>query len=1067
VTVAKFGSFGHEPTVPFETFPQAAIDGSILDRFALVAAHCADRPAIGDDAGVLSYAELTRLAGAIAASIAAATAGRPGQVAIALRNEARYAAAMLGALYAGRAFVPLDAAHPAERNRLILEHAEAVVAISAGETAARLRATLPAAVTLVDLDSLPVSPAIRAMPESGPDDLVVIAYTSGSTGRPKGVQRHQRAVLHYVFQTSKAMQFAPADRLVLFNSPSTTEGLITTFCGLLNGASLYCLPPAGLAPAALAAKLREIGVTVIWAVPRLFRFLVEALPPGERFDTLRLVSLAGDRVDWSDIGWVRRGCADGVQIRVGFGSTEAGVHAQWFVDDRLRGTSVRLPVGRAPPDQQLAIVDDSGRPVAAGDIGEAVVTSRSIALGYWRDEQATARAFAPHPDDPSLRSYATGDLVLRRPDGLVEYVGRKDQGIKLAGHRIEPGEVESALVACAGVRDAAIVVRRHDNGAPRSLVAYCELEPGTRKSPRDIMQMLRGSLPKFMLPALVTIIPELPRLPNFKIDPEALVRRDSAAREEQLPVALSTPTEAVLAELWAEALQASRINRDDDFFELGGDSLAAATITMGVQEAFGGEIDFGVLSDNPTLAELAAAIDALTPAHLPDPEPLVRVSRDGPLPASYIQEWVWTFSQDPCNAPDFVDTTAYALVGPLQPKALGDAIDFIVRRHEPLRTTFDLIDGHLAQTVHRASATPIPFFDVAHADDPEAQARRIVTETRSRVADLRHGPLLSFALIRLAEHRHWLVQTANHIVYDNLSRSIFARELDLIYTAALGGEAPPLPERQALDYADYAAWQRRRLRRDDPRWRKDVAWWENLLKGAPAVPELPFARAAPVSGLDPAEGELRWAMPPQTAQRTLELARAERTTPYVVRLAAFAAALAAETGDSNIILGTMVDQRSRRALQDMIGNFVNIVTLKLDMEPRALFRDWVRTVHDRVAQTVAHAEIPYGLLHDEFRTRGLAMPQFRAVVHSFVPARLSLNGLEVDVADRAYTAMPPGFTVTFREREDDRDCSVAFDAGRYDPVKVQRFVGRIVRLIELAVASPDRMITDLCTAITV
>jgi amino acid adenylation domain-containing protein len=1055
--VAKFDNFanGREPAA---SFPEAAIEGSILNRFEFVAARYADRPAVGDDARLLTYRELTRLTGAIAVAITAATT-RPGQVAIALRNEARYAAAMLGALSVGRAFVPLDAAHPVERNRLLVQHSEAALVISAGDAAKSLAASLPTEMPVIDLDSVPTVSAKPPAPSTRLDDIALISYTSGSSGRPKGVQRHQRALLHYVYQTSQAMQFGPADRLVLFNTPGTTQELLTTFCGLLNGASLYCLPPTDRAPATLAAKLRDIGVTVIWAVPRLFRFLVEALPPGERFDALRLVSLAGDRVDWSDIAWVRRGCAQGIRVRVGFGSTEAGVHAQWFVDEQSRGTSVRLPVGRAPPDQHLTIMDDAGQPVADGEIGEAVVTSRSVALGYWRDPAATARVFKLNTDDPSLRSYRTGDLVLRRSDGLIEYVGRKDQEIKLFGHRIDPGEVESTLVGCPGVRDAAVVVRRHDAGAPRSLVAYCELDPGTSQSSRDIMQMLRNLLPQFMLPALITVVPELPRLANFKVDREALLRQHVSTHGEQPPAVPLTSTEAVLAEIWAEAFSARQISRDDDFFELGGDSLAAATIGIGVQDAFGGEIDLSVLSDNPTLAELAAAIDALTPANLLDPEPLVRISRDRPLPTSHIQEWVWTVSQDPQNALNFVDTTAYSLLGPLNAKALGDAIGLIVQRHEPLRTTFDVVHGHPVQIVHPATSLPIPIFDVAQADDPKAEARRIVTNARSRIVNLRREPLMSFELIRLAEQEHWLVQTANHIVYDNFSRLIFARELDLLYTGALRGAAPSLPDHQSLDYGDYAAWQRHRLRPDDARWRNDVVWWQKLLEGAPHASELPFARKAPVSGVAPADGDFHWAMPSQIAQRTRGLARAERTTPYVVRLAVFAAALAAETGDSSIFVGTLVDQRSRRALQNVIGNFVNIVTLKLDAEPQKPFRDWVRTVRDRVTQTVAHSDTPYGLLIEEFRARGLAMPNFRAVVHSFVPARLSLGGLKVDIADRAYTAMPPGFAMTFREHDDDRDCSVAFDARYYDPAKVQQFVARFVRLLDLAVSNPDDMIT--------
>ena len=327
----------------FEPFPEAALDRSIIDRFATIAARHADRLAVSDGARLLSYADLSHRVYRIAAAIAEATGDRPGQVAILLRNEARYSAAMLGVLASGRAFVPLNADHPAERNRFIVTHSGAIAVLSAADLAATARAVFPDDVLVLDLEEWADHSPLPSAAPARPDDLAYIAYTSGSTGRPKGVQRHQRSLLHYVLQTVNAMQLGALDRLVSFNSPSLTEGLIITFCALLNGASVHCLPPVDLAPADLAERLRARRITVTWSVPRMFRHLVEALPPGERFDTLRLVSLAGDRVDWADVATVRRGCAEGVRIRVGFGSTEAGVHAQWFVDEALRGTAFGCP----------------------------------------------------------------------------------------------------------------------------------------------------------------------------------------------------------------------------------------------------------------------------------------------------------------------------------------------------------------------------------------------------------------------------------------------------------------------------------------------------------------------------------------------------------------------------------------------------------------------------------------------------------------------------------------------------------------------------------------------------
>jgi len=1052
------------PNLEFERFPETALDGSIIECFRVVARRHADRTAVCDATESLSYADLSRLAERIGSAVAAATSNRSGQVAIALRNEARYAAAMLGVLAAGRAFVPLNLDHPAERNRQIIEHAETVAVVTTGDAGATLRFVLPDDVTVLDLDALRDCPKLPLLSPTGPDDLAYIAYTSGSTGRPKGVARHHRALLHYVLQTTNAMEMTSADRFVLFNSPSVTQDLILTFCGLLNGASVYCLPPADFTPAALAATLQRHRISLLWSAPRLFRHLVEALPSGQRFDTLRLVSLAGDRVDWQDIARVRRGCAPGVRVRVGFGSTEAGVHTQWIVDENLRGSGIRLPVGTAPPGQALVIVDEAGEPVADGEIGEAIVTSRSVALGYWRDPDATARAFSDNLDDPAARVFRTGDLVMRRADGLIEYVGRKDQQVKLAGNRIELAEVESALMSCRGVRDAAVVVRRHESGAPRSLAAYCELTSDTAgTTPRELDAMLRDILPRYMIPGSITVVAELPRLGNFKLDRETLARAAEAARDEQPASTPRTPTEAVLAELWAEALEADEIGRDDDFFELGGDSLAAATIAVGVQETLGGEVNLGLISENPTLAELAAAIEAMTPPPDRMTEPaLVPVSRNRPLALSHIQRLIWNGSQTPDGAAGFVDTTAYRLAGPLDRQALGEAIDFIVRRHESLRTTFNVVDGEPVQLVHPATPMPIPLLDVANAANPVVEARRLVGDFRGHITDLRQGPLLSFKLIRLSDNEHWLVQTTNHIVCDNYSRAILFGELAALYVAFRRREPAPLAEQASRQYADYAAWERRRLNLDNPRWQKEITWWEAVFRDAPEMQEPPFLRKSPLRGADIRDGDFHWAMPRALPQATIAFARDQRTTPYIVRLAALTALLAATMERREIIVGTVVDSRNRPELQEVIGNFVNFVTLRLTVDPALSFSEWLRTVREQVAEAVSHRELPAPLLTKTLAARGVTLPLAHVWVQSFVLARMSLAGLdEIDPVDRRYTVMPPNFLLTFREHSDDSDCSVAFDARRYDASKVHRFIDRFVCMLELSLAYPAMSMGEL------
>ena len=1030
----------------FVPFPEEALKGSITARFESIAARFAEQIAVSDEHAALTYSAVF----AMAQSIANAIGGLPpGQIGILLRNERRYIPAMLGVLAAGRVFVPLNAEHPAERNQQILTFAGAVAVISAG---------IPSfgQWPVIDLDQpLPPARNFVAVPAS-PEDLAYIPFTSGSTGQPKGVRRHHQSLLHYALQTTNTMRICPADRLATFNSASVTEGLIITFCAILNGASVHCLPIADRPPAALLATLRKHGVTLLWSVPRLFRHLIDALPPGERFETLRLVALAGDRVDWTDIDTVRRGCPPETQIRVGFGSTEGGVHAQWFVDESLRHSIPRPPVGRTPDGQRLTILADDGSPAPDGEIGEAAVSSPSVALGYWRDDASTARSFSVDPFDPGIRTYRTGDLVMRRPDGLIMYAGRRDQQVKISGLRVETGDVEAALREVAGVHDAAVVVRRNEADVPVSLSAWCQIDGDT--TPKAITAALAGKLPRHMVPGSITLIGQLPRLLNFKIDRQEVARLDKAAREERPDAPPRTKTEALLAELWADTFSSPTIGRDDHFFELGGDSLAAVTIGLGVRDKFGGDIDFGVIADNPTLAELAAAIDQLRTEN--DTEaPIVRISRDTPPPLSHVQETIWKSIETADQTAPYVDTTAWRLKGPLDRMALQAAVDFLVGRHDSLRTTFEAIDGNPVQIVHRAVPVAVPLVDLSGRAEQEAQA--LVQSERTRFTALNEGPLIRFLLIRLNPDEHWLVLTLNHLVCDAASRVILLRELGQFYNARAHGRPMPLAAEEPLQYGDYATWQRQTLHPLGDAWRREVAWWRQEIASVPPQAGLPFARAARIEDIPPEDGVIRWSMPTRTARETLDLAREVRATPYAVRLAAFAMLLAADLRQSTILVGGHVDKRNRLALRDMIGGFVNIVTLKLDVDPALSFRTWIGQVTEVVTRAVTHSDIPYHTLLGELSTGLNPMPPVPLLVHSFLMPKLEMDGLETGIIDRSYARMPLGFTVAFREHDEDRDCSIAFDANYYDPAKVRDFIDRFIGVWEAAIAAPEASVADL------
>jgi amino acid adenylation domain-containing protein len=599
----------------FEPFPEAALEGSILDRFEEVARAFPDRLAVQDGSSSLSYGELASQAHAVADTVAARTQGREGPVAILLPNDARLPTAMMAVLAAGRAFIPLDSDHPIERSRQIASHAGAVAVLSdAGVGAESL---FPGEVPFIEYAAALTGETPAPLRRPGPDDLAYILYTSGSTGRPKGVIHTHRNCLHDVLTITNNAHLTPDDRIGLFYA-GVIGAARRTFAALLNGASLHIMPPRTLGATGLVQELDARGVTIFHSVPTLFRRVAGAVGPGEHLKTVRIVRLSGDRSDWNDLDAFRRAFSADAFLGVNLGSTEvSSTYAHWYVDESVRRPGERMPVGRVMQDIMLKVVGPDGETLAEGETGEFVVSSRYLALGYWREPELTARSFSTDPADPAVRTFRTGDIGFIRPDGLLEFVGRKDQLIKLRGHRIEPGELESALRGLPEVSEAAVVVRMGEGGVARAMVAYVELGQGGRGLlPRHLMAMLSQVLPGYMLPASINIVDALPKLANFKIDRSALARMD-AERDDGLAAREADPLLDEIAAAFEAALRVKGATPEDNLLSLGGDSLQAVDVMLEIRSRTGVDVPAEVFAESETIRRLAAWVADRSPACAP------------------------------------------------------------------------------------------------------------------------------------------------------------------------------------------------------------------------------------------------------------------------------------------------------------------------------------------------------------------------------------------------------------------------------------------------------------------
>jgi acyl-coenzyme A synthetase/AMP-(fatty) acid ligase/acyl carrier protein len=488
--------------------------------------------------------------------------------------------------------------------------ANAAAVIVAGEIVERANAVFPPDLPVFDFDTLP-DRRKRVHGASDPGEIAQIIFTSGSTGAPKGVYHDHRALLYAALQRTNTVHLDCEDRVAHLYYPAASAGTPNLLMALLNGASLHILPPRSLGLPRLARELRERAITVCHTVVVLFRRIVDALNPGERLESLRILRLGGERLEWSDFDLFRRACSPDAFLIANLASTEtSSIFAQWFVEETVRETTLHVPVGQALPDFAVSLVDDTGRPVAAGEVGEFMVASRYVALGYWNQHELPPGNFLVDPSDPGIRIVKTGDVGRLRPDGLFEFIGRKDQQIKLRGHRIEPSEIEAALRSCEGVRDAAIVVRKNKQDRPQSLIAYVELRPGTSGLlPRHLQAMLSQRLPRHMVPAQIFLLTGLPYLANFKIDRLRLAAIDQARTSEDAPQPGGPIINEVLR-VFEAALGSSGATADDNLSSLGGDSLQAVTIALELERRFPVHIPPATFDASRTIREWAEWIAA-------------------------------------------------------------------------------------------------------------------------------------------------------------------------------------------------------------------------------------------------------------------------------------------------------------------------------------------------------------------------------------------------------------------------------------------------------------------------
>ncbi|MET9300540.1 amino acid adenylation domain-containing protein [Micromonospora aurantiaca] len=894
-----------------------------------------DRPAVVDGPVVWTYAELDRQANRLAHHLIALGVGPETVVAVSLPRGAGLVRAQLAVLRAGGAYLPLDADQPAGRSRHMIADTGATVLVTADghHDGAGLGCRVVDLVReAAEVDRRPATdPAIPVDPEQ----LGYVVYTSGSTGRPKGIGITHRGLVRTVHDGGY-LTLGPDDRVAFAANPVFDAATFEVWATLVAGATLVVTPPdVALSTAALAAHLARHRVTTLFLTTALFHQVARERP--DVLGGLRHVLFGGEAADPAAVDGLLAHGGPGRLLHM-YGPAESTTFGTWHPVTAPAGAG-SVPIGRPMHHTTAYVVDPALRPVPVGVVGELLLGGAGLARGYVGAPARTAERFLPDPfGAPGGRVYRTGDLVRWTADGVLEFVGRADGQVKVRGFRVEPGEIETAVRRHPAVRDA-VVLARPDRAGVLSLVAYVAADPAELG---DLRAHLGRTLPAYLVPAAVVVLDELPLTRNGKVDRAALPEPSYAAGAGRREPA--TELERHLAEIFTEVLGVADPGMDDDFFALGGHSLLAIKVVGAVAARTGRELTFRDLFTARSIAGLARLLD--------DAERLVtpigRGSATTGLPVSFGQERLVFLDRLEGAGPAYTIPLAWRLTGPLDAGRLAAALDALVDRHESLRTRFTLADGVVRQDV-------VPGWDGLdrRVAATEAEAADALAREARRPFTLTTGPLFRAVLWRAGDV-HLLLLAMHHAVSDGWSAAVLVRELE----AGYDGTAVPRPP---VRYADFAAWQRRRLAGD--RLRGELSHWRQRLAGLPTL-ELPTDRPRPAVR-DGAGASVGFHVAPDTVAALERLGAAHGATLFMTLLAAYQVLLGRWSGQTDFAVGTPVAGRDRPEVRDVVGFFLNTLVLRADLTGCPTFTELLGRVRDDALAAYEHQELPFGRLVEE------------------------------------------------------------------------------------------------------
>ena len=988
-----------------------------------------DAPAVAFDGQTYTYHELETRSNRLAHRLLRVTSARDTCVGVVLRRGVDHLVALLALHKAGLTLVPVSSVasnEPQERVAHIIANARVRVILTHRD----LGNPWPHLEHVVFEDPADV-PASRPQVSVNPDDLAYVIHTSGSTGRPKGCAMPHRGLTNLVAWQLDYSRGTSEQRTLQFNALSFDLCFQEIFPTWAVGGCLVVMPEsARREPGVLLDLLSRERVSRVVLPFVALRQLADAAELTHRaLPDLREVYVGGEALQLTPaIRALFERNPEAALINV-YGPTEAHIVTAYKVPGAPADWPAVAPIGTPIRGTRIYIVNQAGQKVPPGLPGEVLIGGDAIARGYLHSPRETAERFIPDrfANQPGARVYRTGDLARRRPNGVLEFVGRIDHQLKIRGYRVEPGEVEAALVAHPGVRQVA-VQGRNDTGEMR-LVAYLVLR-GAPLSAGELRAFLAPKLPDELIPSAFVVMSELPLTPDGKVNLKALPAPQAAPpREPETDQASRVePMDALerrIAEVWQEVLKINQVAADDNFFELGGESMLAFRVITRLNELLSLRLPVMDVFRFPTVGELAVSVrEAQAQAGSMEKPPLLP---DPDLPAeteaSASQAMLYRMNTEAPNLPAENQDLSMRIVGTLDASALERALSEIARRHDVLRSRFrrgksgerrtrssaegdvevEVIAGKLMHSVVPWEPLRLPIAEVSGDTDEArwAAAGQIHQRRWSSSFDLAAGTM-KLELVRVSPRDHLLIAIFHHIIFDGMSYPVFFRELSVLYRAFSRGEPSPLEE-LPFRFADHVAWQHKLSAH--PIGQSQLAYWRKRFEGVGPMRirgdkprdliDEKRARKGPPD-VFPARA-VRVQLSPGDVAAVRKQAVDLQVTVYTVLIAAYFLLVREYSEQDEVIMMTSVSGRDRPGAEQVLGQFNASFPLRVSLPGHRLIREVVFAIRDDAVAQRTNCDLPASYILDEYKQGARVIFNFLDLREAPLP---ELPDAEVSLATR-------------------------------------------------------------------